>query len=199
EKILKILDTGAGPATCLGKVSKDFESKLSAVDALGDLYSDLYVKYNIIPPIITELCDSEELLNKFELDSFDIVHNRNALDHSYNPIEGISQMLSIVRKGGAVILLHEENEGVNEGYWGMHQWNFTIKKKDFVIWNREGFSMNITKAFANSTDVDSSIIQMGPARLIQVIFYKKIYGPVKPGIISLLKTRVNNLTNKFKR
>ena len=41
-----------------------------------------------------------------------MVHIRNALDHSFDPVLGIERMLHAVRPGGWVLLRHARNEGV---------------------------------------------------------------------------------------
>ena len=61
---------------------------------------------------------------------------RNALDHSFNPLLGIMQMLYVTRIGGKVVLNHMDNEAVNAQYQGLHQWNLQVVGENFLIWNK---------------------------------------------------------------
>jgi len=85
---------------------------------------------------------------------FDIVHTKNAIDHSYNAPQVLREMVSstghaapcfrigrderccsagndlicmqvaVVKPGGAVVVLVNENVAEREQQWGLHQWNF---------------------------------------------------------------------------
>jgi hypothetical protein len=61
----------------------------------------------------------------------------NALDHSYDPLRGIQQMLEVVKPGHYVLLLHKVNEAENQNYKAFHQWNFCAEEGRFIIWNRQ--------------------------------------------------------------
>lgn len=133
----RILDVGAGPLTILGKVWPGHEIKLTAVDALGKQYASMLARKGLEAPVPTETCNTEELTDRFSLDEFDLVHVRNALDHGFDPMLGIAQMLSVVRKGGFVAMYHFANEAETARYGGFHQWNFKVQDRDLVIWNRQ--------------------------------------------------------------
>eukprot|EP00435_Cladocopium_sp_Y103_P008120 s2749_g2.t1 len=71
---------------------------------------------------------------------FDVVHIRNALDHSFDPVLGIERMLQVTRPGGWVLLRHARNEGVPGKFRnGLHQWAFDVEDSSgevhFLIWN----------------------------------------------------------------
>lgn len=134
---VRILDVGAGPLTIVGKVWPGHDVELIAVDALGDQYTGMLAKKGLKAPVPTEVCNTEELTQRFSLDQFDLVHVRNALDHGFDPMHGIAQMLSVVKKGGVVTMYHFANEAKNAKYKGFHQWNFTVEDRDLVIWNRD--------------------------------------------------------------
>jgi SAM-dependent methyltransferase len=131
-----ILDVGAGPLTRLGKRWPDHVVHLTAVDPLADEYNRILDECGIVPVVRTQAGEVERLRESFDADQFDLIYMRNALDHSYDPLLGIRQMLSVVKPGGWVYLDHAINEGKNEGYRGMHQWNFTEEKGEYIIWNR---------------------------------------------------------------
>ena len=134
---VRILDVGSGPATNVGKTMPGIEVLLRACDPLAHQYGQLWEEFGAFPPVRTEFAVVEELSSFFEPSSFDIAHCRNALDHSFDPLRGIVEMLKVVRVGGWVVLRHHPNEAERESYAGFHQYNFEIRKGRFVIWSRE--------------------------------------------------------------
>ena len=77
-----------------------------------------------IPASIDNL---QHLLKKIspEIRYFDLIFCQNALDHTYDPVKAIDEMIKLMKDSGAIYLLHIENEGFKEGYRGLHSWNFT--------------------------------------------------------------------------
>ncbi len=134
---VRVLDVGSGPLTNLGKKLSDIKIEIIPCDPLADVYGWLNDKFNIVPPVRTQFADVENLSTYFKRDTFDAVHCSNALDHSYNPLGGIFEMLKVIHPRGFVQLGHWENEAEHENYVGLHQWNFTERGHDFVMWNRK--------------------------------------------------------------
>lgn len=135
EEIL-ILDVGAGPLTPLGKVYKGKKLKITAIDPLASEYDRILEKYNINPPVRTQVGTGENLLAQFQPETFDLAYSRNALDHSYDPLLAVKNMLAVVKKDGKVLLMHHKNEAEHENYQGLHQWNFDEREGKFLIWNQ---------------------------------------------------------------
>jgi SAM-dependent methyltransferase len=133
---VKILDVGAGPLTVLGKTWPERKIEITAVDPLANDYARLLRKHNVTPPVQTAYCAAEQLSSRFNQNQFDLVYSRNALDHSYNPVEAIWQMLGVCKPGCVVLLQHLINEGETEKYYGLHQWNFNLENGRFIIWNK---------------------------------------------------------------
>ncbi len=131
-----ILDVGAGPLTTIGKVYQGKRLRIVAVDPLAENYDRILAAAGVTPPVRTESGEGERLLEKFEPASFDIAYAANALDHSYDPVLVIENMLDVVRPGGVVLLTHKRNEAESKGYLGLHQWNFENREGRFFIWNR---------------------------------------------------------------
>lgn len=134
----KILDVGSGPATVLGGSIDDICLNITAIDPLADEYNLLFSKYarkNFITPLN---CEAELLHKIFKPRSFDFVYSRNALDHSHNPILAIQSMINACTHNGIVFFENVINEGVNEGFKGLHQWNFMPASGDLVIWDEQG-------------------------------------------------------------
>ena len=136
--VVKILDIGAGPLTTLGKKWRGRELKIVPLDPLAEQYNALLARLSIRPPIPTLRGFGENLVEQFGEESFDLAYSSNALDHTQDPVTVIRQMLKVVKTGHYVYLTHFTNEGHREGYWGIHQWNFDIKRGDLVISDGRG-------------------------------------------------------------
>ena len=134
---ITVLDVGAGPLTLLGKVLPGRKLTITAVDALADIYDKIMERCHIVPLVRTQYCEAERLSEKFPAGSFDLVYMQNALDHSYDPMEGIKQMLHVVKNDCCVFLSHATNEAERENYSGFHQWNFCMEGDKFIIWNKD--------------------------------------------------------------
>jgi SAM-dependent methyltransferase len=139
-EISRVLDVGAGPMTVLGTRSAERCIDLVAADPLALLYDHILTAHGIIPPIPTIFATAEDLSAFFGPSCFDLVHCRNALDHSFDPVRGIEEMLRVVKQGGHVVLRHLLNEAEFEArgdhYSGFHQFNFNEREGRFYIWNK---------------------------------------------------------------
>src|SRR5205823_466706 len=114
--MVSLADVGAGPLTWLGKSWPGRTVKIAAVDPLAEHYNRLLGEFGITPPIRTERAEAERLLTALPADHFDLVHARNTLVHSYDPLTAIGQMVAVVKPGGYVVLQHRANEGQGAGY-----------------------------------------------------------------------------------
>jgi SAM-dependent methyltransferase len=142
---VRILDVGAGPATCLGYLMEGRRVEITAVDVLAGVYDLLWARSGIVPPVRTLRADAERLTERFAAGSFDIVYAQNSLDHAARPRAAIEQMVRMAKPGGFVLLSHAIDEGKNEDYAGLHRWNLSERAGDFVIWN-PAESVNMTEA-----------------------------------------------------
>lgn len=150
----KILDVGAGPLTILGKMYKGERLDITAVDALGDEYAQLLTKHGIDPAIKTQTCKSEKLTEHFAHDTFDISYAENSLDHSYDPVLAIEEMLAVTRIGGTIILVHSPDVGSYSYYRGLHQWNFKNVNRDFVIASPSRPTVNMSNRLRDRADIE---------------------------------------------
>lgn len=130
----QILDVGAGPLSPVGKTLNGKPLRLIPVDALADLYNKMLDKRGIIPAYRTLWAETERLTERVRPNSMDLVINCNSLDHSYDPIEGINQMLAVVKPGHCLLIEGYTNEGNHADYFGLHQWNMDVQDSRFVIW-----------------------------------------------------------------
>lgn len=133
---LTVLDVGAGPMTFLSKGGTSKQIEIVAVDPLAEDYDRILRKYNVKPPIRTQKVQAEHLLKCFPENSFDLVTARNAIDHCFNPIRAISEMVAVAKSGSFVLLEHRLNEAIHENWKGLHQWNFGIENNKFIIRSR---------------------------------------------------------------
>ena len=133
----RILDVGSGPATVLGGVLKGNPLNITAVDPLANQYKELYESYGITPLVMPIYGEGENLPSIIN-GKFDFVYSRNALDHSYDPMRAIQNMIDACADEGVVLFESLLNEGLRENYAGLHQWNFMPASGDLVIWNRDG-------------------------------------------------------------
>lgn len=140
EGRVRILDVGAGPITEMGYRLEGFDLSIDATDPLAPSYAALLAEHGVSPPVATRFAPMEDLRLFVPEAAYDLVHCRNALDHSLDPVRGIEQMLAAARVGGVVMLLHYGDEAEREAYTGLHQWNMALRDGGtrFVVWNRSG-------------------------------------------------------------
>lgn len=139
----RILNTGSGPLAPqpLRCGPRSGEVKVVAADGLARFYLKVLDDNGMEPPFLPVQCPVEELHTCFPPAHFDVVHIRNALDHSFDPVLGIERMLHVARPGGWVLLRHARNEGVAGQFRnGLHQWAFDVEmpsgeEPHFLVWN----------------------------------------------------------------
>lgn len=150
---VKFVDIGSGPFSRCGTATDKVNLKTLAVDPLADVYKTLKKEYGIDNGVNLETGFVELLDRKFPSNTFDIVHMSNSLDHCFDPVFGIYQLLNICKIGGKVILRHAENEAAPY-YMGLHQWNLSLhnEEKSFVIWRPE-IRFDICELFTEYADI----------------------------------------------
>lgn len=159
-----ILDVGAGPMTILGPCFQGRHLNLVACDPLATFYALSASRHGVRRPVPTQTGFAEDLSAFFPRETFDLVHCRNALDHSIDPVRGIEEMLIVARTRGRIVLVHSINEAETENYQGLHQWNFTAEDGQFIIWNKQE-KINASKRFAPFADMELDISRQGVVRL----------------------------------
>lgn len=150
-----LLDVGAGPFTFLGKKHDRVQFKIVAVDPLADEYDQCMAKHSVEPLVRTEKLAAECLTERFQENTFDLAYARNCLDHSYDPEKAILQMIKVVKPGHCVLLKHFPNEADDQGYHGLHQWNFRETAGDFVIASKWK-SVNMTQKHKAMCSIECS-------------------------------------------
>jgi len=169
----RVLDVGAGPLTIVGKKLFGVSIELTAVDPLAPQYNKLLAKHGLHPPVRTQAGKAEELTSLFALNSFDLAHARNCLDHGLDPYAAVQQMIRVVKPGGWVYLKHHPDEGIREQWHGLHQWNFSRSAAgDFIISSRQR-ELNVTKALETVAAVTCEITEEKGEEWIIVRIQKK--------------------------
>lgn len=132
-----ILDVGSGPLTILGKRLDGVKLNIVCADPLANEYKSLLQKYEVLKQVQDDYhcfsCAMENIAQLFVETQFDLVHAQNCVDHSYDPVRAVCEMICVCKPGGTVFLKHERNEAENEAYSGLHQWNFDCVDGKFVI------------------------------------------------------------------
>eukprot|EP00928_Gymnodinium_smaydae_P079544 TRINITY_DN63447_c0_g1_i1.p1 TRINITY_DN63447_c0_g1~~TRINITY_DN63447_c0_g1_i1.p1 ORF type:complete len:391 (-),score=45.47 TRINITY_DN63447_c0_g1_i1:276-1448(-) len=133
---VRLLDVGSGPVSIIGYKWNGVDVEVQASDALACEYRTILQDLNIaVPPMgLPVSVETEELSQRFGPSMFDVVYCSNALDHVYDPLRSIVQMLQVVKPGGALYLLHSRNEGKRMSYRGLHKWNFDVHAGRLVMW-----------------------------------------------------------------
>lgn len=188
---VSVLDVGSGPLTNLGKQLRKVKLKLYPCDPLADVYGWLLDSAGVVPPVRTLFADVENLSMYFPHDFFDGVHCCNALDHSYDPLGGILEMVKVVNPQGFIQLGHFENEAEHMHYSGLHHWNFTERDGDFVMWNRKS-QISLRQFAGDAIDVSSRRFPVAGNRDWILVHIRK-----RPGVEKLYATRRANLPVKY--
>ena len=135
---VSVLDVGAGPASVLGRRCGTVSLRLTAVDPLAEQYQQILAHEGLTPPVPTEPCEGERLVERFGTDRFSIAFARNSLDHAVDPLAIIRQMIAVVEPGGFVDLRHYRPEGLNTNYNQLHNWNFDVVDGRLELWGPFG-------------------------------------------------------------
>ncbi|MEO8746193.1 MAG: methyltransferase domain-containing protein [Rhodanobacter sp.] len=145
---VKILDVAAGPVSCIGWKIHGQRPQITPIDALATQYRVLLDEFHLVPPVYTQPCDGENIDKLFAPDSFDLVHIRNALDHCYDAVTVVRNMLNVLKPGGVLIICGCTDEAVFENYVGLHQWNIRADDGQLIIW-RPGERHAVNQLFAD--------------------------------------------------
>ena len=130
KKKVSILDVGGGAIPMYGWTYPGVEVDMHLSDLLADGYPKILKEVGLDSPIVCEKQDMTKMTYPDE--SFDIVHCRNAWDHSSNPYEALKEMIRVCKKGGWVYLWHYARVAKTHGT-GMHNTDIDIKDGRCII------------------------------------------------------------------
>jgi SAM-dependent methyltransferase len=169
---ISILDVGAGPLTILGKTLPGKSLEITPIDPLADHYSRLLDGLHVEPPVRTLPGQGERLLELFPPESFDVAFAQNSLDHSYDPLLVIRNMLQVVKPAGTVVLSHVRNEAEHQAYSGLHQWNFDVRAGDLIVWNR-AIECNGSELFSDRASVSVSVDEVDGDQVVNCVLVRR--------------------------
>lgn len=163
---VRVIDLGCALSYAMGNRFNCQKSvDVDYVDPLAHFYNRILDRYKISRPRI-KFGMIEGISGFYEPNSVDLIHVRNALDHSANPMLGILQAVEILKEGGILYLNHFKNEAVNEGYRGFHQWNITIDNDKLIFWNNEE-RIDVAARLQEIASVKTAISEEG--RIVAII------------------------------
>lgn len=128
KKRVRIANVGAGMAHTTGMTWDGVEVEIVASDLYAKDYAEMWEGETPIVPV--EYQDFTQLT--YPDNSFDIVHCENALDHTKQAKQAISELKRVSREW--VYLRHFPNQKTL--FRGHHQWNILLK--DGVCWFQSG-------------------------------------------------------------
>jgi ubiquinone/menaquinone biosynthesis C-methylase UbiE len=91
---------------------------------------------DLVAPVRSRRGEAEHLDDQFEDGQFHLVYMRYALDHCYDPVGALRQMVRAVRPGGIVMVEHYRDQTQTE-YQGLRHWNLHPEADDLVIANSD--------------------------------------------------------------
>ena len=168
----KFIDIGSGPFSTVGFVTNNTVVDVKFVDPLGNIYNFLKQRYGFENGIKIETGFVECLDKRFRPNTFDMVHMNNALDHCFDPIHGIYELIYITKLGGSIKLRHAENEAQCNNYSGLHQWNIEEKAGKIYIWNNE-YSFDLFKIFCPYVNFGITTERKNNRKYITITMTKK--------------------------
>jgi ubiquinone/menaquinone biosynthesis C-methylase UbiE len=120
KKEVVIAELGAGPINTIGNYWKSVKVTVIPSDKKVAEYQVQWEKYLARPLVPVVYQDMEALT--YNNETFDIVHCRNSVDHTLNPLVAIQEMKRVCKKGGWVYLAHAPSQKTE--YGGHHYHNF---------------------------------------------------------------------------
>jgi SAM-dependent methyltransferase len=143
EETIMIIDVGCGPISTIGNGSISNPVEVVYADALGDEYNAILDKHGFEALPRIRAIRGEDLETTFGRQSFHAVNCANALDHFDDPRLAFINFYEVCKIGGVIHLVSYENEGVREGYSGLHQWNLRADDKGLWLGTKDGPEQNL--------------------------------------------------------
>jgi len=127
-----VIDVGSGPLTTVGS-KWTHPLRVMAIDPLADQYNALMDELGVVPPVRPVRGSAERLLDLIVAESADLLVMNNALDHSFQPLQCVMNLVAAAKPGCFVYLNHFANEAERERYAGLHQWNIFRRGNDTIV------------------------------------------------------------------
>ena len=147
-----IAEVCCGLVNTIGDSWPDKKIYVTCSDSNADSFNSMWEEKGITPlhPIKKE--NIEEL--HYYQNLFDVVHCRNALDHTEDPLRAISELKRVSREW--VYLLHAPDQ--MSTYGGHHKWDIRLEDGKTVFYGKEySFILN---GFKSYLDKDGLIVSI---------------------------------------
>ncbi len=168
----KVIELGSGPLSTLAHGVDKGDIEVHAVDILADSYADLYKKYNLLDfPVKPVSGTGESLSEIFERASFHCAYVRNALDHTFDIVRSFNNLVSLVKKGGYIVLQHNVREGSGGNWKGIHGWDLDFNEHGLIASNSIGQEFRLQQ----NADMELSIVHYSSIELdrwVECVFKK---------------------------
>lgn len=151
-----VLDVGCGMVYANGTQICGKDTDYRYIDPLAQFYNDIAQKKGLNLPKIS-FGMVEYISGFFNKNSVDLIIIQNALDHSFDPVKGIIECMSILKSGGILYLMHRKNEAEYESYRGFHQFNITNESENLICWNK-----------SSKTDVSEMLKDIADTRIVDM-------------------------------
>lgn len=135
---VSVLDVGSGPVSTLAWLAEQPGYQVRAADPLADEYNQLLDELAIDYPLRPQRSSAEALVAAFGVSSFQVVHSRNALDHAEDIGLSARQLHDVLVPGGFLFLEVFAYEGAQQGYDGLHRFDFFARSGSLVCRDAEG-------------------------------------------------------------
>ena len=142
-KLLLTLEIGSGPNSNLSYWVDNKLLEVIAIDPLADIYEKIMKKLNYKYPITPIKLSGENILKRFEKETFHIVFAQNSLDHTENPIMCFKNAYTLLKKGGLFFVCSNVKEGTRTSWSGMHKFDIYVENSDLLLANKKGEIFNL--------------------------------------------------------
>ena len=151
---ITIVDVMSPPITSVGTRMDGKVLRVVPISPYANEFNLALQQAGIKPPVPVVKIDPENLVLGFGPRSVDILHCREAIEYTKNPVVVIMEMLNVMKDDGAIFLSHQVNKASEENFATLAQWNCVEKGGQFIIWN-SWYKFNITRMLAGVYDVEA--------------------------------------------
>ena len=101
------------------------------------------------------------------------------MDHSYDPIKCIDEMINVTKKNRYVIVEMNERAGSLERWHGLHQWDFFVARtmpllrRHLFVEGKSVEAVDVTSHFAKAAEMTTLEVTHGSVPWITLVLRKR--------------------------
>ena len=156
---LRVLNIGCGPRSLMGEETGR-QVEFVHMDPLAAAYNRM-MAFLDAPGGGDVVFGAVELLDRLDVGRFHAISAKNCLDHAYDVLAGLRQMIGCLEDRGLIQLGHYENEAEAQGYAGFHQWNIEVCEGRIHVWSKSVSEQFDHEAFGFEMAVERSVVTKG--------------------------------------